>query len=198
MKKKKIFILIILIANFILIIYFIFIPKKYQNLAEDLFFLKTQSNRNKKEENKKIIKQINQYEIEIDFKNSKSQLIQLTDTIYHQQAEKQKIEPGVEGEFEIILKAKETSNYQLYFESKNEKPKNLNFQVKDCKKDEKLENIVLPLYGKLEKNERKSITIQWKWNYENGIEDVQDTKDAQKIRQYEFRIYVIGERREKV
>lgn len=48
------------------------------------------------------------------------------------------------------------------------------------------------LHGEISKS--KTITIQWKWDYEeNEIQNFQDTKDGQMIKQYNFTIYTIGE-----
>ena len=84
-------------------------------------------------------------------------------------------------------------NYQVKFESKNEKPENLYFQIdgKD-RKYSKLEDMEVELKGEMKENKR--IMIHWKWEYEkNEIQDLQDTKDGEKIKQYYFSIYAIGE-----
>lgn len=49
------------------------------------------------------------------------------------------------------------------------------------------------LNGTLTKNKEKKITILWKWEYENGkTQDIQDTEDGTKIKNYNFTIYTIG------
>lgn len=48
------------------------------------------------------------------------------------------------------------------------------------------------LKGEISKNKR--IVIQWEWEYEKSeIGNLQDTKDGENIKQYNFTIYVIGE-----
>lgn len=87
----------------------------------------------------------------------------------------------------------EKINYQIKFESKNEKPKNLHFRMegKD-RKYKKLEDMEEELRGEVEKN--KKIKIHWQWEYErNEIQDLEDTKDGEKIKQYNFMIYTIGQ-----
>lgn len=49
------------------------------------------------------------------------------------------------------------------------------------------------LKGKIKKSEEKKITITWKWEYENGkLQDIVDTEDGSKIKNYNFTIYTIG------
>ncbi|MCI8383522.1 MAG: hypothetical protein HFJ33_01370 [Clostridia bacterium] len=101
---------------------------------------------------------------------------------------------GTEGKFEILLKSNKKIKYQIQFKSQNEKPENLNFKIegKD-RKYLKLEEMEQELKGEL--NESKRICINWKWEYENNqTQDKQDTKDGQKIRQYNFTIYAVGEK----
>ena len=106
---------------------------------------------------------------------------------------REKIAPGTEGKFEIILQANQNINYQIMFKSQNDKPKNLNFIIegKD-KKYTRLEDMEQDLKGEMTGNKR--ITIHWRWEYEiNQTEDVQDTQDGQKIKQYYFTISAIGQ-----
>ena len=60
------------------------------------------------------------------------------------------------------------------------------------KKVDNLEDSVQELKGEMTNNKR--IIIHWRWEYQtNKIEDIQDTKDGQKIKQYNFTISAIGE-----
>ena len=99
---------------------------------------------------------------------------------------------GTEGAFEIILQANKKINYYIKFESKNEKPKNLSFQIagKD-RKYYKLEDMEKELRGECKGS--KKIIIKWKWEYQtNQTQDIQDTKDGENISKYNFLIYAIG------
>ena len=74
----------------------------------------------------------------------------------------------------------------------NNKPENLVFQIegKD-RKYEKLEDLEKELKGEI--NENKKIVIHWEWEYEkNNLQDIQDTKDGENIKQYNFTIYASG------
>ena len=104
----------------------------------------------------------------------------------------QKIAPGTSGKFEILLETNENIDYKIKFKSKNDKPKNLIFQIegKD-RKYKSLEEMEPELQGEIK--ETKSIIINWKWEYEtNGAKNRQDTEDGEKIKQYQFEIYAIG------
>ena len=87
----------------------------------------------------------------------------------------------------------EKINYRIEFESKNEKPKNLNFNIegKD-KKYSNLEELSKELRGTIQKD--TIITIQWEWEYEqNEFNNRQDTQDGISLKKYNFTIFVIGE-----
>ena len=107
----------------------------------------------------------------------------------------EKIAPGVEGNFQIVLEANEDINYFITFESNNVKPKNLKFEnIETQEQKECLEDFGSELKGRISKNEKKVITIHWFWQYENTEEEnMQDTIDSQNIRDYEFTIYANGQ-----
>ena len=91
----------------------------------------------------------------------------------------------------MYLQANEKTNYQIKFQSKNEKPQNLKFYIEGKDREyEKLEDIEKDLKGVIEGN--KGIVINWEWKYdENKTNDLQDTKDGENIDRYNFLIYTI-------
>lgn len=102
---------------------------------------------------------------------------------------------GTKGEFEILLETNEKINYKVEFKNKNNKPKNLLFNVegKD-KKYSNLEDLNEQLKGVIQENTK--ITIQWQWDYENeknALTNIQDTQDGIKLKEYNFTILAIGE-----
>ena len=64
---------------------------------------------------------------------------------------------------------------------KNKKPRNFEIYIKEIE-------------GKIEEGKTKKIPVEWEWKYEtNSIENKQDTKDGENIKQYNFEICIIGE-----
>ena len=198
MNKQKRKILVVIL--FILLI-FLFLSKRDQNnnkFQDELIFFKLFSSSQQKNEiaflsQSKKNSSIQQYYFQVAYKNIDFKNILLTDTIDKNTLIHEKIAPGTQGAFEILLQANKKVNYQIKFKSKNEKPKNLNFEIegKD-RKYSKLEDMEQDLKGEIEKN--TTITIHWKWEYEkDSREDLQDTKDGQTIKQYNFTISAIGE-----
>lgn len=60
------------------------------------------------------------------------------------------------------------------------------------RKYQTLEEMEEELKGEVKEN--KNIKIYWEWEYEtNEMQNLQDTKDGEKIRQYNFMIYTIGQ-----
>lgn len=175
MKKNKIFILVLII--FIVGLFFIKGLRKGQTF-DDFLFLKLGSNGYTQKTNLNLIETVD-----------KNTLIN------------EKIAPGTSGEFSVCLYAKQNIDYELIFKSINEKPVNLKFiTIKEDKVIEttSLEELSRYLSGKILENEQIEVKIKWYWNFGDiGNEsntDVQDTKDAQKISQYQFKIYAVAKK----
>lgn len=199
MKKHRKKLILLVIVIFILII-FLFQKKKNQNnsFQDDLIFFKLFSS--EEERNKSTLLSKNQesqnqplYDFRVSYQNIDFKNINLAESIKQDTLIQEKIAPGTEGEFEILLQSNRKINYRIKFKSTNEKPENLNFQIKGKdRKYYKLEDMEQELQGELTDN--KKIAIYWKWDYEgNEMQNFQDTKDGQAIKQYNFTIYAIGE-----
>lgn len=190
MRKRTIFIILLII---IILIFLLQNNKKQNNeTQDDLIFFKLfgtgqQNTENTTEKREQAVYNFNVSYKNIDFKN-----INLSDTINKNTLIREKIAPGTKGSFEIFLETNEKINYEIKFESKNEKPKNLNFQIKGKDREyETLEDMENDLMGEISENKR--IIINWKWDYElNNTQDLQDTKDGENIKNYQFTIYAIG------
>lgn len=197
--KKLIIILIICIFIFILV------SKKvsFQNLYDDILFIKSQLGANNGQEETIINSQngkIQEYLFQIQYKNTDfHHEVNLGNTIQKETLVQEKIAPGTEGVFHIILETNQDSIYKIKFESKNEKPQNLMFEHLEsgiCKNS--LEELQETLTGELQKGEIKVIIIHWYWPYENQSKgNKQDTEDSQKIKTYEFNIRAYGEKWER-
>lgn len=167
----------------------------YQNLYDDILFLKSfgkESGIVKQTENEQEDKQ---YVFKMNCKNTDFKNVDLLKTVDRKTLVNEKIAPGVEGEFQIVLEANEDTNYNIIFQSKNSKPKNLKFENVETKtQKENLEDLNSELTGRLKENEKKIITIHWAWQYENTEEEnQQDTLDGKNIQEYQFTIYANGQ-----
>lgn len=212
-KKKKIIIIIFIILIFLL---YILSSVKYSFLQEDLIFFQLFNSINKSENQAKNEQESNillsstksnkkttvnkesssivQIGFDVRYGDTKLKDLELSETINTKTLVYEKIAPGTSGRFDIILHANQNMNYQIQFESKNEKPSNLFFySTEEEKIYYTLEELGENLTGKLLKNEEKTIPIYWKWKYETDEnQDEQDTLEARKIREYHFLIYVQG------
>ncbi len=205
-RKKR---YIIVITIFICLIFLIMHFTIYDFLQEDVIFFqffnsKNQSKNISDNTNESKIKEgRNQEETSINmksiffnvqFQHTKLKAVDLMETIDEKTLVYEKIAPGTSGRFDIILHANQNMNYQIQFESKNEKPSNLFFySTEEEKIYYTLEELGENLTGKILKNEEKTIPIYWEWKYEIDEEqDEQDTLEARKIREYHFLIYVQG------
>lgn len=187
MKISKRKIIIVLIISSILIYFIKFIPQKY--LQNDLIFFKI-FNQEKQQNSKKT----NKYKIKVS-KDINYKTINLLQTVNLKNLINRKIFPGTSGDFEIILTSNSKMKYKIAFRSINEKPENLEFYLEnDLRRYKTLEELQGQLNGVIEKGKIKKIKIHWEWKYENNVEgDIQDTKDGEKIKVYNFEIFTIGE-----
>lgn len=205
-KRKKRYIIMIII--FICLIFLIMHFTKYDFLQEDLIFFQFFKSKNQSKDisntNESQIKEdgnqeeasINMKSISFDvqYQNTKFKALDLMETIDEKTLVYEKIAPGTSGRFNIVLHTNQNMNYQIQFESKNEKPSNLFFYSTEEEKIYRtLEELGENLTGKILENEEKTIPIYWEWKYETDEEqDEQDTLESRKMREYHFLIYVQG------
>ena len=201
-KKQYIIAIIIFICLFFLIMHF----TKYDFLQEDLLFFQlfnsnnqiksimdTNEQKRKEQTNEKETSIKNIY-FNVQYQNTKFEALNLTETVDKKTLIYEKIAPGTNGRFDILLESNQNMNYQIRFESKNEKPNNLQFYtLQEGKRYQSLEELGKTLAGTISENEQKTIPIYWEWEYEKDIQqDKKDTLEAKKIREYHFLIYVQG------
>ena len=207
-EKRKINLRVILILILIILVITIFFQKglsKTQKI-DDFLFLKLFSNGNflSKQENSvdysnKEYKKI--YKFKIDYKNMDFKSINLSETIDKETLVYEKIAPGTSGSFNILLDSNQNLKYKIEFNSINQKPQNLNFRA--LKNEEilgeanTLEELSKKLIGYINENEKINITINWYWEFESKENqestDIQDTKDSENIKIYQFDVYALGE-----
>ncbi len=115
-----------------------------------------------------------------------------------------KIAPGTNGNFEIVVDATGSDvgiNYTIDFRNEQNKPTNLKF-IYNNKEYNSITELTQVLSGTInsdEENKRKTFPIQWKWEYETGktndeivANDRIDTQDAKNISNYTFDVIVSG------
>ena len=202
-KRKKRYIMITII--FVCIILFIINFMRYEFLQEDLLFFQFFNSRNQSENKvngkKDVVEEftergtsIKMISFHIQYQNRKLKALNLSDTVDNKTLVYEKIAPGTSGRFDILLTSNEDLNYKIEFESKSEKPTNLQFYTAENEKSyHSLEELGEDLTGIVLRKEEKTIPVHWKWEYEISEEqDKQDTLEAKKIREYDFLIYVQG------
>ena len=203
-KKKRIFKLMLILILIILFVK-IFFPKGLSNVQkiDDFLFIKLFSNGIQNNDDFLIKNDQNQkiYNFKINYKNLNFTSIDLAETIDKDTLVYEKIAPGTSGSFNILLDSNQNLKYKIEFNSVNEKPHNLNFKASKSGKvlgeSNTLEELSEKLTGYINQNEKIDITINWYWNFENEQDlentDIQDTKDSENIKKYQFNVYAVGE-----
>lgn len=120
--------------------------------------------------------------------------INLMQTINIENLINRKIEPGTNGNFEIVLNSNYNLEYKIGFISKNAKPRNLQFSIgQKGKKYRTLESLQEELKGNINKYQTIKIPVFWEWEYETDLKgNYEDTKDGENIGKYNFEIYTVG------
>lgn len=139
------------------------------------------------------------YVFDVDFENTVSKDVELSNTVDSKALAKNKVAPGISGEFSIIINTKGSNvdmHYSVNFEDiTNEKPYNLLFKIKGTDKEySSLQELETVLKGIVKKQTETKIDIEWRWPYEidNG-QDLIDTKDGINLENYKFKINVTGQ-----
>ena len=191
-KKKKIIGILVLFICIILIC--MFYSMRYIFLQEDLIFFQMFHSIIKSEKNSNNQKESEEIEFLVEYNHTKFKSLNLMETVHNKTLIYEKIAPGTSGNFNIVLKSKQNMQYMVQFESKNQKPSNLQFSITEKgKKQDSLEELNEMLKGSILENQEKVMNIYWEWKYEGNREDnAQDTMEAKKIREYHFLIYVQG------
>ena len=200
-KKKKI--IIVLIILIIMLIWFL--SKSNLNFfKDDIIFFKNfyssqgeseKGGQNDENQNSQIYNSNSDNILKISNRKSETRETSLFSNISNETNWNRIIYPGTKGEFSIQLYGQENLKYQIIFQSKNQKPKNLVFNEKGRDNYyETLEDLGETLSGNIKKGEVKEVVIEWQWKYEtNENGDMQDTKDGNELKEYNFLIIAKGE-----
>ena len=186
--------LIILLLLFLIILSLLFMPfkgnKSLYNRIYDFINISVV---------KVDIEDPHRYVFDVEFDNLISSDISLPSTMNAKTVSKNKIAPGVNGEFAIAVSTENSTvdmQYSIKFEDvSNEKPNNMRFKIKGNTEEFKtLQELESKLKGVALKDTEKEIIIQWRWPYEiDDTQDIVDTNDGKELSNYKFRIKVFGE-----
>lgn len=121
----------------------------------------------------------------IEFKN-----IGLIDTYKNSSIVKDKIAPGTNGAFYLIVNedTNQNENYQFICNENNIRPNGLYF-VFDGEKYEELQDLICELNRKLNNYKSETIKIEWYWDFKGN--DMVDTIDGMQLDSYHFEIALI-------
>ena len=185
MKYLKKFRVIIIISVLFLLIIIGYVRYQNSNYLDNILIFNLYDNQEKPD--KKFVFDINSV-------GQQTANINLFSTFKANGLANEKIAPGTYGEFEILLSASKKMKYQIRFDSKNTKPKNIVFNIKGQeKKYNRLEDCEDNLRGILNNSDTQHIVIQWSWQYETSRQnDIQDTADGENIIEYNFDINVLS------
>lgn len=139
------------------------------------------------------------YVFDVNFENTISKDVELTNTVDSKAVAKNKVAPGISGEFSIIINTKGSNvdmHYSVDFEDiTKDKPYNLLFKIKGTDKEySSLQELETILKGIVKKQTETKIDIEWRWPYEIDAEqDFIDTNDGIILENYKFKINVTGQ-----
>ena len=126
-NRKKIVILILIFIIILFILFKILQSEKF-NFQEDLIFFKIFGvGKIQEEGNEK-----SEYEIEVIKGKSNYKEIELLQTIDIKTLVNEKVAPGTKGSFNVFLTSNSDVDYEVEIIDKNNKPKNLKFEIR-CK-----------------------------------------------------------------
>lgn len=132
------------------------------------------------------------------------QTIQLASTCNNETLVNNKIAPGTNGSFNIMVDGTGSDvgiDYNIKFENESAKPSNLKF-IYNNQTYHSISELEEDLSGTIlanEENKTKTLTINWQWDYETGNTESEiakndqiDTQNAQDIANYTFNVIVSG------
>ncbi len=150
------------------------------------------------------IAEIATWSFKVNGQKEQVQEIKLVSTYNSETLVNNKIAPGTSGSFNIIVDATGSEvgiKYNIKFAEESNKPQNLKF-VYGGKEYDSIKQLGDELSGTIAANEEdktRTISVQWKWNYETGssaeqinANDIIDTNDAISIANYTFQVIVTG------
>lgn len=150
------------------------------------------------------IAEVARWSFKVNGKSEEVQTINLASTCNNETLINNKIAPGTEGAFNIIIDGTGSDvgiEYNVKFENEMNKPQNLKFMYNEETYNSitELEDILTGVINANAENKVTTLTVNWEWEYETGeneneilANDKIDTQNAQDITNYTFDIIVSG------
>lgn len=150
------------------------------------------------------IAEIATWSFKVNGKTEQVQEIKLASTYDNETLVGNKIAPGTEGSFKILVDSTGSDvgiDYKIEFSNESTKPTNLKFVYEGVEYDSilELEDTLSGTINANDENKEKTFEIQWKWDYETGAteteianNDLLDTQEARAIANYTFDVTVSG------
>lgn len=148
--------------------------------------------------------EIASWDFKVNGQKEQVEKINLNSTMNNESLIGNKIAPGTEGSFNIVIDATGTDvgiNYNIDFSEETNKPTNLKFTY-DEKEYTSIEELTEDLSGVInanDENKERTLNIKWKWDYETGetpeeiaSNDEIDTLEAATLSDYTFNVTVSG------
>ena len=144
------------------------------------------------------------WNVKVNGEEQKVQKIELVPTTNNETLEDNKIAPGTEGSFNIVVDATGTDiviDYNVRFVNESNKPRNLKFIFNNQEYNSvaELEKHLSGIIDAKDENKVKTMTVYWQWKYETGnneseiaYNDEIDTQDIQNIANYTFDVIVVA------
>lgn len=148
--------------------------------------------------------EIAKWNFEVNGATAETQNIKLTPIQNLTTVAENKIAPGTEGSFDIVVDCTEAQvgmQCSIKFENETTKPTNLKFQYENhlCSTLSELEEFLSWKINQNDKEKKLTLTIKWKWPFETGNSEEEknrnnkiDTQESQTITNYSFDIVVTG------
>lgn len=150
------------------------------------------------------IAEVATWSFKVNGQKEQVQAINLASTCNNETLVNNKIAPGTEGNFNIIVDGTGSDvgiDYVVEFLNETSKPQNLKFYYEDTEYAQitDLQNVLSGTINANDENKEKILNIKWKWNYETGSNTTEiqnndkiDTQNGENITDYTFNIVVSG------
>ena len=148
--------------------------------------------------------EIAKWDFKVNGQTDNIQTINLASAYNNEFISQNKLAPGTDGSFDIVIDATGTEvglDYEVIFENEENKPSNFKYVYNGIEYNS-ISELSNKIKGKINANDvekTKTITINWKWDYETGRtqeeinkNNLLDTNDGKNLQNFRFNIKVIS------